>query len=168
MKSLTRLGLLMGLLIGLAVPLTAQGRGEKSSVCHFDEATGTFLLIGVSVAALSAHVNHGDALPGEPVPGMSGYQFDGNCEPVTTATGLPAGCYPSQFSSLLWSGGVGPGNGDIYPLTVFDCSGPRSAHATYAVADQPADAGALCAPHPALLTGFHPTLYVCLGTFVPD
>jgi hypothetical protein len=165
MKSFTRLGLFMGLLIGLAVPLTVQAGGEKASVCHLDKASGTFLLIHVSVAALSAHVNHGDALPGEPVPGMPDYQFDENCEPVTV--GLAAGCYPSQGNSLLWSGGVGPGNGDFYPANVFDCSGRRSGHATYVVAEQLADAVALCS-RPAGLTTFHPNLYVCFGTVVID
>lgn len=163
MKISTHLARFMRLLLALAVPLTVQAGLEKPDVCHLDQATGTFRLIHVSVAALSAHLNHGDAQPGESVPGMPDYTFNENCRPV--ALGLPAGCYPSEFNSLLWSGGTGPGNGDFYPTGVFDCSGLPSGHATYVVADNLDDAQAACSSFSAL-TSYHPQLYLCFGTVV--
>ena len=39
-------------------------------------------LINVSVNAVNKHVSHGDAQPGDPVPGMPDFIFDDNCVPV--------------------------------------------------------------------------------------
>ncbi|KKT33119.1 MAG: hypothetical protein UW20_C0005G0051 [Candidatus Woesebacteria bacterium GW2011_GWB1_44_11] len=42
---------------------------QKVDFCHKEGKKGTFHLINVSVNAEQAHINHGDGLPGEEVPG---------------------------------------------------------------------------------------------------
>lgn len=56
--------------------------GTKVDVCHFDKDTGTYILININDNAWDAHIAHGDAAPGEPVPGMTGYKFDAQCTPI--------------------------------------------------------------------------------------
>jgi hypothetical protein len=53
-------------------------------VCHYDADTGTYTSIAVSGngKAVDAHLAHGDALPGDPVPTMPGNTFDDGCVPV--------------------------------------------------------------------------------------
>ncbi|CAN5764813.1 hypothetical protein BH23GEM7_BH23GEM7_41500 [soil metagenome] len=57
---------------------------SKSAVCHYDADAGSYALISVANAALPAHVEHGDASPGEAVPNMPGFEFDEACQPVAT------------------------------------------------------------------------------------
>ncbi len=55
---------------------------EKLLVCHNTESgSNPWELIEVAeIAYVKAHQEHGDALPGEPVPGMEGYKFGCHCE----------------------------------------------------------------------------------------
>lgn len=62
-----------------SAPVGAQSR--KVDVCHAS-GTGTYDEINISRNALPAHLAHGDALPGDPVPAMSGYEFNEDCELV--------------------------------------------------------------------------------------
>lgn len=55
----------------------AFGQTKKVDVCH--RTDGGYSRINISRNALDAHMNHGDAQPGEAVPGMSGYEFTENC-----------------------------------------------------------------------------------------
>lgn len=65
-----------------AMPVLSVGAGgEKVDVCH-NEGDGTFHLINISDNAFDSHVAHGDASPGDPVPGMSGKKFDEACNVV--------------------------------------------------------------------------------------
>jgi len=48
-------------LVGLKY--TADAKGEKIDICHYDADTGTFHEINVSVNARDAHLAHGDVLP---------------------------------------------------------------------------------------------------------
>ena len=56
----------------------------KVSLCHRTDS-GDYHLIDVSVNAEAAHRAHGDAKPGEPVPGTQRQVFDANCQPVGPA-----------------------------------------------------------------------------------
>ena len=79
--------LLSGLLaVALLVPTAALARTVKVDICHLNELGG-WQLISVSAngMAVDAHLAHGDALPGQAVPGMSGYTFDENCVPDADA-----------------------------------------------------------------------------------
>lgn len=69
------------LLAFLVAPATALA-GDKTDVCHFDADTNTYHLMTVSVAAMANHLAHGDAVPGDAVPGMDGYELGPNCEIV--------------------------------------------------------------------------------------
>lgn len=67
-----------------ALDLTPSLAVEKVEVCHLNDE-GVFQIITVADPALPHHLDHGDAQPGEPVPGMAGYVFDDLCQPVATA-----------------------------------------------------------------------------------
>jgi hypothetical protein len=72
----------------LVVSVVLPGRGEAASpkvdVCH-SEGNGSFHLITVAYQAIQAHRNHGDALPGEAVPGQSGFAFSDTCTLVAVS-----------------------------------------------------------------------------------
>lgn len=54
------------------------GQNKKSDICH--KAGDTYNLININNNAIAAHTAHGDAMPGMPVPNMSGYEFGVGCE----------------------------------------------------------------------------------------
>jgi hypothetical protein len=57
--------------------------GDTVDVCH-RTGNGNFVLINISADALNAHLAHGDAAPGQAVPGQTGKVFDANCSVGTT------------------------------------------------------------------------------------
>jgi len=60
-------------------PQTGMSPSDKMSVCHTDDFN-VWRLLRVSESALTAHLNHGDGLPGDLVPGSNGRQlFDDDC-----------------------------------------------------------------------------------------
>lgn len=67
--------------IGLALSSTVFAQARKADVCHAI-GNGAFKNLSISLNAVSAHRAHGDALPGEGVPGRPGYAFDANCAAV--------------------------------------------------------------------------------------
>lgn len=75
---------------------------KKVVICHRKgKGSGGYVRITVSKKALKAHLKHGDALPGEAVPGQEGAYFDEACnvfEPLRVESG------PLEFSSLGWGG----------------------------------------------------------------
>lgn len=62
---------------GLAAAPAGAGT-SKVEVCHL-RGDGSFGLVTVSERALRAHLGHGDALVGDPVPGSAGLVFDDSC-----------------------------------------------------------------------------------------
>ena len=64
----------------------------KVDVCHRD-LSGDYTLISIADAAYDTHVDHGDASPGEAVPGMDGHVFDDQCQPVEAV----CPCYQSPL-----------------------------------------------------------------------
>lgn len=64
---------------------SAGGTPLKVDVCHVDDEGGV-RLITISDRAFETHIEHGDAAPGDPVPGMIGYLFDEACTPVSVET----------------------------------------------------------------------------------
>ena len=77
------IGVLVLLLVGAVLPVSSQGGTQKVDVCHFDADTGTYHRINISEKAFPTHVEHGDASPGDPVPGMEGYEFAADCSLVS-------------------------------------------------------------------------------------
>jgi hypothetical protein len=70
-------------------------KAPRVAICHVT-GDGSFQLLEVNGNAVDAHRSHGDALPGEDVPGMAGYQFSSACVPEVVArdlTGVWEGTY---------------------------------------------------------------------------
>lgn len=65
-------------------------RAPKMDICHHDEEG--FRLISISANAELAHRGHGDAAPGEGVPGLPGATFSATCEVVAAAPAVPLAC----------------------------------------------------------------------------
>ena len=63
-------------ILGASVVFAAPA--PKVDVCHLTD-TGAYVKINVSENALPAHVEHGDASPGELVPGVPGKKFADDC-----------------------------------------------------------------------------------------
>ena len=74
-KLLSMIAILVLLLAAMPVLSAGAASAGKMDVCH-REGNGSFHLINVSENAVPAHLYHGDALPGETVPGMEGKKFD--------------------------------------------------------------------------------------------
>lgn len=65
----------------LVFSISALAQTRKVDICHSD-GKGFFHKINISRNALPAHIAHGDAIPGDAVPGLSGYEFDSDCQAV--------------------------------------------------------------------------------------
>lgn len=89
-KSFLSTGVLMAsvlvgvLVVSLGSPSLSYAASPKVDVCH-REGNGSFHLITVAYQAVQAHRAHGDALPGEAVPGNAGYNFDDTCAQVVAS-----------------------------------------------------------------------------------
>ena len=82
MRRSLALGLFAVLAAVFLIPTAASGKATKIDVCHAT-GNGSYHLINISEKAVAKHfANHGDGLPGDAVPGMDGYEFDTNCQPV--------------------------------------------------------------------------------------
>ena len=66
-------------ILGASVVFAAPA--PKVDVCHLND-TGAYVKINISENALPAHVEHGDAGPGELVPGVPGKKFADDCSLV--------------------------------------------------------------------------------------
>lgn len=95
---------------------------EKVDVCHYDAEQDIHFKINISEVAFPAHVEHGDAAPGEPVPGMEGWEFSADCTPISMVpegmVSVPAGefqmgCDPEH------AGGFNCAWGELPLHTVF-------------------------------------------------
>lgn len=79
------------------------GKGKKASkvdICH-RTGNGSYRLINVSGNAKKAHLRHGDALPGDPVPGQEDQIFGDDCEIVEVETFCSG---PLAFGPNGWGG----------------------------------------------------------------
>jgi len=94
------------LLVSSTTGVLAEGKA-KVNVCHANEA-GSFNLINVSESALPAHLAHGDAAPGDAVPGMIGYDFSSDCTPFFNGTVVNITTCVSGFSIPYY---LDPGEG---------------------------------------------------------
>ncbi len=74
--------------IFVAAPTGAGAATAKVQICHLDQTVGSYSLISVrgSKKTIKAHLGHGDGYPGEPVPGVSGYEFDNQCSVLPSDT----------------------------------------------------------------------------------
>ncbi len=84
MRKLSVFGLFFVSQLIFALP-GAHAASVKVDVCH-SEGNGSFHLINISDKAVPAHRRHGDALPGEGVPGAPGTEFDEFCDQVLAST----------------------------------------------------------------------------------
>jgi len=69
----------------------AQGPAPKLDICH-TLGNGKFQLINISANAESTHRAHGDARPGESIPGNASLQLDTACHPVSAAPAALLAC----------------------------------------------------------------------------
>ena len=90
------LGAAIVALAGVLAAPSALAKPQKVDVCHATPVGSTgevaWHLIRVGAPAVEAHLAHGDGLPGEAVPGMDGWTFDGVCgqvAPVVTVDPEP-------------------------------------------------------------------------------
>jgi alpha-tubulin suppressor-like RCC1 family protein len=67
----------------LEAPVALSAAMGKTDVCH-RTTDGNFTKISVADAAYETHIAHGDGGIGDPVPGIEGYAFDHDCQPVQT------------------------------------------------------------------------------------
>jgi hypothetical protein len=88
-----KLRLTMIVMALLAAVALSKPAFANEQVCH-KTGNGTFHLISIAPAALSAHIDHGDGRTGDPVPDKSGFIFGPNCTPtVAPPPALTIGCY---------------------------------------------------------------------------
>jgi hypothetical protein len=97
--------------LGMA-PASAEGQ-SKATVCHFN-GTDDIVVISVADPAVQSHVDHGDARPGDAVPGMDA-TYGESCEIVDNPTGpSPFGAACEALSTQLmgvtgvWGGYTNP------------------------------------------------------------
>ncbi len=98
----------MGVLAGAAALGLGAGRvgaqADKVVVCHAT-GSGSFNRIEVSRNALPAHLRHGDAQPGDPVPGEDGAMFGDDCGVVDVPPPTEIHCSdPLVFGPNGWGG----------------------------------------------------------------
>lgn len=73
------------MLLGALSPELGRAASAKVDVCH-RALSGSFNLITIAYQAVNAHRAHGDALPGEDVPGAPGLKFDATCAQVRASS----------------------------------------------------------------------------------
>jgi hypothetical protein len=68
-------------IVAFVVPAVATAGQDRVELCHLT-GDGTYVPIEVADPAYETHMGHGDGQPGQAVPGMPGYVFDGDCVPA--------------------------------------------------------------------------------------
>ncbi|WP_436796092.1 hypothetical protein [Actinospongicola halichondriae] len=87
-------------LVVAAGPAAAAPR-ERVEICHRDASSGDYRLLTVADAAVTAHEDHGDGVPGGPVPGMDA-TFDETCAPVVDEDLARAGCFEARAAGYFF------------------------------------------------------------------
>jgi hypothetical protein len=113
---------------GLTVDSNA--KKAKVDVCHLDDE-GNYRLISIAEPALKGHTKHGDAQPGDAVPGRPGFVFDEACTQVSVCfEGVFEGSFnqtdqPEVSVTVTFSGCVEPGQkiADVAYSGPYICSG---------------------------------------------
>jgi len=136
-----------------AFPAPGLAQGERIEICH-RSALGpsdgpAWRLLSVGGRAAEFHVDHGDGVPGGPVPRMAGQTFDASCTPgvdtgattTTTLGGTPTACLDGAFGNpdlgvtavnvedgaAWWDSTDGTCTGDIwFRLTIVDGAADRA------------------------------------------
>ncbi len=92
--------IIMALFAALAPTGVVTASANKVDICH-REGNGSFILINISNKAYPAHDKHGDAKPGQAVPGKDGFVFDDACKVVQLSRVYSA---PLNYSPYGWGG----------------------------------------------------------------
>lgn len=88
----------------------------RVAVCHVD-GKGEYGKITIAEAAYETHVAHGDGGIGDAVPGMEGYKFDEDCQPVVAE----CPCFDAGDLSALGSPDFSDyEDGDYWTTSVVD------------------------------------------------
>ena len=73
---------------------------DAVTVCHATDE-GTVVALTLPPVAAANHLDHGDGLVGDPIPGMAGYQYGPDCQPeaIANCVDLPAVDGTPSFNS---------------------------------------------------------------------
>lgn len=126
-------GLFVAVLCAAFLPVSAGAAANKVEMCH-EKGNGDFQLLRISSSASSAHLGHGDGIPGGPVPDMAGYEFGQDCAVVEVAAG--------PVSMLFTGDCAGTIVNDQYFTATFDPDPATSASSFEAVSSNTAPAPA--------------------------
>ena len=97
---------------------TTRTRQAKVDVCHYEADTGAFDLTNISTKAHQKHMDHGDGVPGDHVPGMAGYEFDETCELVQSE--IPGTLFAVAYTDIDPSDGGYDPNVDVLISKLVD------------------------------------------------
>lgn len=126
-KKYVNIFIIMALLVIFVPAGVVAASDKKVGVCH-REGNGSFILINISNRAYPAHVKHGDAKPGQAVPGTEGYVFTKTCKAVQLVRVYSD---PLNYGPMGWGGWSCPSG----TPNVFDGGYlPESATVTHSLA----------------------------------
>lgn len=109
-----------------ASPVAARAAVEP--VCHLDPLAGAYVRLDLPAPAAASHRGHGDAVPGDPVPGPAGFIFDADCQPQEVPISELEQLTPinATYESLPFSGSAeGEVTGNVIPVEI-NLDGDRS------------------------------------------
>lgn len=94
--SIMRLAALAGMVGALAVPAVTEAKkpDDRQTVCH-RQGSGNWKPLSLKAQAVAAHLDRGDALPGDAVPNQLGVKFDDSCNAIAFTTVTVTG--PERF-----------------------------------------------------------------------
>ena len=90
------------LVLGFANAEALYAGQNKIDVCHM-EGNGTYHLINIAEAAFQSHIDHGDASPGDIVPGGTQFSFADDCTLIPAcpcAAELPSGWFGPNTTGI--------------------------------------------------------------------
>ena len=137
-------------------------KAANVDVCH-TTGNGSFQLLNINGNALSAHLNHGDAQPGDVVPGDPTKQFDDACTQVDVSTGAECPCATSFASAVnQWVSTFGGLDGTL------DHQVPESIQCTQEIGDSHIDVSVAFFPDDPTDDRACVTQFQLLGVDIPD